>query len=117
VESRGEAFYLNNKGYILLLKKEYDNALSFIDNSIGIDPSNGWAYRNKGIYYYETGNIPEAIRLLRQAEAIDPLIDELYSWLGEAYLRAGEKTVGCDYLAKALAAGQTSMDEVKTRCP
>lgn len=111
-----EPFYMNNKGYILLLQQKYDEALSFIDKSIGLDPYNGWAYRNKGLYYYHTGNVSEAIRLLKQAETIDPLIDQLYYWLGQAYLRDGKKDIGCQYFMKALSSRQMTEEQLSTRC-
>ena len=40
------AYYLNNRGYLHLLENKTEEALADIDASIGIDPYNGFAYRN-----------------------------------------------------------------------
>ena len=59
-----DPFFLNNRGYLHLLNKDLTKAKEDIDLSISLDPYNGWAYRNKGLYYLRTGNTEDAIRLL-----------------------------------------------------
>jgi len=51
-----------------------DKAETDINQSIELDPYNGWAYRNKGIFYFMKGDYPSAQRLLVQAEKMDPLL-------------------------------------------
>lgn len=111
-----DAYFLNNQGYILLLKGQYDEALPFINESISLDPYNGWAYRNKGIYYFYKENYEEAIRLFTRAEAADPLIDKLYYWLAATYLKMGNTEKGCPYYAKAIERNQVAAGELKSTC-
>lgn len=90
-----DPFYLNNKGYILLRQNKYDSAIQYINASIASDPYNGWAYRNKGIFFYLTGRFAEALDMFANARRLDPTVDELYYWTGVALMKSGDTVEGC----------------------
>lgn len=91
-----EPYFLNNRGQIYLEMGELDKGLEDINRSILQDPNNVWAYRNKGIYYLRKGKADEAIRLLEKAVTKKDLVDEVHSYLGQAYQMKGDLTQACD---------------------
>lgn len=93
----GNAWYLNNRGYVYLLKGDLEMALDDINKSIAADAANAWAYRNKGIYYLLTRDYDNAIRLLEQALRMDATVEDIYAWLAETYCRAGRIDKACHY--------------------
>jgi tetratricopeptide (TPR) repeat protein len=95
-----EPYFLNNRGQVYLAMQQYEKTLEDINRSILQDPTNAWAYRNKGIYHLRNGNYTEAIRLLNEALSRDAFIDEVYSYLGEAYLELGEQEQACSQWKK-----------------
>ena len=80
------------------MKNKLPEALRDIDESILEDAENGWAYRNKGIYYMLTGDNERAVKLLQQALAMDSFIDRIHFYLGMAYLRTSQKKEACEQL-------------------
>src|SRR5690606_427942 len=80
-----DPYYLNNRGYIYLLTNNLSRSREDFDLSISLDPYNPWAYRNKGWYYIRTGDHASALRVLSQAEEMDPGIEKLNYYLAEAY--------------------------------
>ena len=78
------------------MKNRLSDALHDIDQSILLDPDNGWAYRNKGIYYLLSGDYPNAVRLLKQALAMDGFIDKIHFYLGTAYLKDNLLKEACE---------------------
>ena len=103
-----EPFYLNNRGYIYLQMDSLDRAIADINESIRIDPYNGWAYRNKGLCMLRGGDHKRAVKLLRQAADLDTSIDKVFFYLGEAYLLNGEQTETC----QAWKEGEKVSDEM-----
>ena len=93
-----------------------ENALSDINLSITLDPYNGWAYRNKGIYYLMTKKYEDALRLLQRAESIDPFIEKIYFYLGDAYYKNGNRKQGCIHYATALERNEIDLDEYEVKC-
>lgn len=91
-----EPYFINNRGQIYLEMGELKMALDDINKSILLDPKNAWAYRNKGIYYLRSGNPDEAIRLLKQALSSTEFVDEVYTYLGQAYLAKGDSGTACE---------------------
>lgn len=112
----GNAYFLNNRGYIHLLAGQPDSALVDINNSIVRDPYNGWAYRNKGLYYLMTGDTDAAIRLLQQAGQLDPSVEKLYYYLGEAFRKKGDIQHACEYFRKAIDNGDMSREKLIGIC-
>ncbi|MFN8806194.1 MAG: tetratricopeptide repeat protein, partial [Bacteroidota bacterium] len=62
---------------------------------------NGWAYRNKGIFYLMKKDFVAAERLLLQAEKLDDFIDKIYFYLGTALLKNGKKNEACAAFKKS----------------
>ena len=96
-----QPYFLNNRGFIFLLTNELESARQDIDLSITKDPSNGWAYRNKGYYYYLNGEYEEALRLYQQASKLDPFIDKVFYFQGEAFLKLNKQKEACESFKKA----------------
>jgi tetratricopeptide (TPR) repeat protein len=111
-----DAFTLNNKGYILLQLERWEEALEVINTSIATDPANGWAYRNKGIYCHQTGKLDDALRLFKQAERIDPQIEDLQLWLGKVQLKLGNNAEGCAYFRQVVQRKQLLPNGVPSSC-
>ncbi len=95
-----EPYFLNNRGYVYLFMDSLETGLEDINKSILANPMNAWAYRNKGIYYLKKGEYNEAIRLFEDALNRNTFLDEIYSYLGEAYHHQGEKERACEYWEK-----------------
>ena len=80
-----QPYFLNNRGYIRL-KLDDPKAVEDINKSIVIDPKNGWAYRNKALWYMKQNQYREAITLLEKAEKMDNFIDRIYYYQGVCYV-------------------------------
>ncbi len=97
-----EPYFLNNRGYVYLYMDSLETALEDINKSILANPMNAWAYRNKGIYYLKKGDYTEAIRLFEDALGRNTFLDEIYSYLGEAYHHQGKHDKACEYWKKGV---------------
>ena len=84
-----DPYFLNNRAYVLLMTGKLPEALSEIDKSIVKDPLNAWAYRNKGIYYYLSGDPVNAVRLLERALEMDSTVREAKHYLKLALEKKG----------------------------
>jgi Flp pilus assembly protein TadD len=51
-----QAYYLNNKGYILLQLGKLDEAKETIEHSLRIESENAFAIRNLGLYFQKKGD-------------------------------------------------------------
>jgi tetratricopeptide (TPR) repeat protein len=80
---------------------ELEKAESDINESIGIDPYNAWAYRNKGILYLIRKDYKSAERLLKQSLDMDEFVDKIYFYLGMAYLNNGNEGLACASFKKS----------------
>lgn len=112
----GNAYFLNNRGYLYLETGQPDKALSDIDKSIGEDPYNAWAYRNKGLYYLKVKDYVSAIRLLEKTISMDEKIEKGYFYLGDAYFQTGDKQKGCFCYQKALEKQELTQEEFRKKC-
>ncbi|MBR9999735.1 MAG: tetratricopeptide repeat protein [Cyclobacteriaceae bacterium] len=102
----GNAYFLNNKGFILLVMDRMQEALPLINRSIEKDPDNKWAYRNKGIYYFKSGQFNEAERLLKRAYDMDPDLEEINYYLGLLYLELDDPGLACKYFKSSADLGE-----------
>lgn len=84
-----DPYFLNNRAYVLLMMNRLPEALTDIDKSIVGDPRNAWAYRNKGIYYYRSGDYANAVRLLQRALEMDSTVREAKRYLELARQQPG----------------------------
>lgn len=103
-----EPYFLNNRGFINLMMDSLDLALRDIDASILLNPKNGWAYRNKGIYFLKTGDYRQAIRLMNRAIEEPDFIDEVYNYLGQAYQKSGDLEKACEVWREGVAKNEAS---------
>lgn len=112
-----EPYFLNNRGQVYLEMGEDEKAVKDINKSILLDPQNAWAYRNKAIYYLRKDQPNEAIKLLESALARNKFIDEVYSYLGEAYFTKQENQKACDFWKKGMELKEKrSIDFYSSRC-
>jgi len=100
-----DPYILNNRGLVRILTGDLASGVADINQSITLDPYNGWAYRNKGVYYLKMKNATDALRLLLQAEKIDPSIKDLNFYLARAYALDGNDKLAREYDQKALETG------------
>jgi tetratricopeptide (TPR) repeat protein len=112
----GDAYYINNRGFIYLMQGKLTEALVDINRSIGIDPFNGWSYRNKGIYYLKNEKYNDAVSMLLQAEKMDPFIEKVNLYLGDAFLKAGDKSKACISYQKSLDRKEIDQKYYKVIC-
>ena len=68
-----------------------------IEKVLENDKENAWAIRNIGIYEFLNNNPKQAIVYLKQADTIDPDVELLNFYLGEASFALGDKTKACQY--------------------
>jgi tetratricopeptide (TPR) repeat protein len=54
--AEGFAYPWNNLGYVYYLEKDYQEALKLINNSIRLDASNSWAFKNRALVYLATND-------------------------------------------------------------
>ncbi len=106
-----QPYFLNNRGYIHLLRGEPDLSRSDIDKSITLDPDNAWAYRNKARWYHANGNYEEAIRLYLQALKKDTFIQKIHVYLGDSYWANGQAEEACKVWKQALALEEAGAGE------
>ncbi|HYC86695.1 MAG TPA: tetratricopeptide repeat protein [Chryseosolibacter sp.] len=113
---RNDAYYLNNRGYIYLMMNDYSKALSDINESILQDPYNGWAYRNKGIYYLKQSKAEDALKMFRQAVGLDPHIENIYYYLGEASWTMGMRVEACGFYRTSIAHKEAFRGNLAEKC-
>ncbi|MBT1712073.1 tetratricopeptide repeat protein [Fulvivirgaceae bacterium PWU5] len=111
-----DAYFINNYGYVLLMKGDLETGRAYIDASIIIDPYNGWAYRNKGIYYLLSGKPEEALRLFQRAEKADPFVEKIHYYLGEAHWLMGDRDAACKQFQLAAVQGELPDQSVRNYC-
>ena len=111
-----QPYYLNNRGYLYLVKGDLERAENDINESITRDPYNGWAYRNKGIFYLMKNNPGSAERLFRQAAKMDADIDEVYLYLGKALRANGKDDEACQAFREAVKHHDGEASELIKHC-
>lgn len=110
-----QPYFLNNRGYIRLLSRDTVKGVEDIDLSISLDAGNAWSYRNKGWYYYMTGQYREALTLLQQASQMDPFTEHVFYMMATVYFSLDNTPEGCMALAKALQAGDVDTLQFEDR--
>lgn len=98
---KDDAYFINNRGYILLKLGRLQEAEEAIVQSMKLDPYNGWVYRNLGLVRYAQQDYKEAVRLLSRAMKMDESIENIYLDLAGAYYKNGQADQACDLFAKA----------------
>ncbi len=72
-----------------------------------------WTHIDKGIEFFNTGDLPAAIGEFAEAATIDPGIPEVHQNLAAAYYRAGSYAQAVEAAQKALALNPNSSQMVK----
>lgn len=94
--------FLNNRGFLKLMKGDLEGGGKDVDRAIVSDPLNAWAYRNKGIYYYMSDKIEDAVRNFEQAAKLEddmPFLD--YYW-GASLIKLDRMDEACGKLRKSV---------------
>ncbi|MEM9338557.1 MAG: tetratricopeptide repeat protein, partial [Bacteroidota bacterium] len=111
-----EPYFLNNRGFIHLQMDSLDLAIQDIDRSILLNPNNGWAYRNKGIFYMKRADYKQAIRLFKRAIDEPDFIDEVFYYLGLAYEQSGDRTQACESWYQGVAQNESASVQMIKAC-
>jgi tetratricopeptide (TPR) repeat protein len=89
--------YENNKGFYLMNTGNLADGKKLIDKALEENKINAWAIRNLGVYEYLNKNYKQAVSLFEQADNLDPTVELLNYYLGEANFAMGNKTKACQY--------------------
>lgn len=100
-----QPYYLNNKAYLLLLVNRPAEALPIVQESLRLDKQNAWAHRTLGIYHLRQQQPALALASFRQAEKLDPSVDDLYYYLGQAERESGNQKRACQAWQRGGAIG------------
>jgi tetratricopeptide (TPR) repeat protein len=85
---------------------QLEDGLADIQESLKRDNKNGWAYRNRGIYYLETGQPALALKDFQTATKLTYNIESIHYYLGLAYERTGDKRKACEEWSLAKKLGE-----------
>ncbi len=98
---------LNNLGYELLLKGDYQESESLLQQAITLNPEHAFAYNNLGHVKILT-NEPETGRVyVKKSMELDPGNAYVYRTMGIYYLKTGDKAMALENFNKALAMDAT----------
>lgn len=89
--------YKNNKGYYLLNTGMLAEGRQLIETALAEDANNAWAIRNMGVYDLLSKNYSKALANFEKAEKLDPGVELINYYLGEASLLSGNKSKTCQY--------------------
>jgi len=111
-----EPYFLNNRGMVYLEMDSLELGLIDINKSILLNPKNGWAYKNKGIYYAKKSNYDRALEMFERAKGANEFVDELYYQLGKTYLEMGEGKKACDTWKEGIEKGEKRCEAMALAC-
>ena len=106
-----QPYFLNNRGYIRMELGD-PKAVEDVNKSIVLDPKNGWAYRNKALWYMQKDQYEQAIILLERASKMDDFIDRLYYYQGICYHHLNLTDKACAAWSKSLERGERESEEM-----
>jgi len=101
-EAPENPYYLNNKGFILILKGDYSNAENLVNQSLKLDSRNAWAFRNKAILFYYKAEWSRALGNLKTAAEIDPNTPLLNYYVALVFYEMNDLQKACSYLKLAI---------------
>lgn len=105
----GEATYLNNRGFFLLKLNRLADGRAAIESALRLNDANAWAWRNRGLHHLLNGDAVLALADLKKAETLDPSVESLYFYLGEAHRLARNQAEACRAYRKAKQLGDPSV--------
>jgi TolA-binding protein len=81
-------FELNlNKGLAAYLRKDYQSAVTFLEQAVAENPNSATANHILGLSLFKLKKYPESIAYLEKAKSLDPNIKGIYLDLGIAYIK------------------------------
>ena len=90
----------NDKGYILMKKRNYSEAIPVFTKSITLNPQFELGYFNLGLAYFKQKQFPEALENFIAASQIDPTDAECFNFIGKIYEIIGNPTKAKEYFDK-----------------
>lgn len=96
------ASFLNSKARICFRKKDYDGALSALDELIGYDKNNAEAYYFKGLILNKKGEFQKALKFVEAALELNPVPAKYYAQAAEAHLGLGFFNEAMLYIKEAI---------------
>ena len=85
-----------------LVKKDYPQAISLADKVLAADADNSGAYLARGIAYYQTGKLNEALQDLSKAAALAPRSAEALTYRGLVKNKQGQPQAAIDDFTEAI---------------
>ena len=85
-----------------LVKKDYPQAISLADSVLAVDADNSGAYLARGIAYYQTGKLNEALQDLSKAAALAPRNAEALVYRGLVKNKQGQPQAAIDDFSNAI---------------
>lgn len=89
-DARVFSHYFNNSGLLALARNEPENAKTLIDKALTIDPTNGSAWQNRGLYHFRHGSqaegedaLLEAAKKSKHSASACYLLSQYYQEIGE----------------------------------
>jgi tetratricopeptide (TPR) repeat protein len=80
-------YALNNRADAKRRLKKYEEALKDVNESIGLDSLNSWAYMNRGLIYADMGNLDTAMDNLNRSVEINSQLANPYFHRGNLHLQ------------------------------
>lgn len=108
-----DAHSLNLLGYLLIERdQKIDEAISYIQKAIEIQPYNGAFLDSLGWGYYKKGDLEKAYKYLRYANFLQPYSGTILSHLGEVSLKMGNYEEALLRFRQALYFQEPGMEDV-----
>lgn len=112
-KDKEDAHSLNLLGYLLVEKNQkVDEAISYIQKAIELQPYNGAFLDSLGWGYYKKGDFEKAYKYLRQANYLQPYSGTILSHLGEVCLKMGNYEEALLRFRQALYFQEPDMEDV-----
>ena len=100
-------YMLNNLGYELVLKGEYEKGEELLERAIILNPQFAAPYCALGYLKLQTGSLDDGRLLVEKSIALDPNYAYAYKHLGQYYLRVFNKEEALKNFNKAIALDTT----------
>ncbi len=104
IGSKPRALALTNLGYLYERRRQYQDAETFLEQAVAIDPSNAQAWSILGAARRQLGKAADAAEAFRRAYELAPEDGQVMSNLALAYVDAGDWAPAVQLLEKATAA-------------
>jgi len=101
-KSPNKANPYDNLGYVLLEKKDFDQAISYLKTAIRINPDYAEAHYNLGVAYQATGQTQKAIDNYLKTIQEEPYFAQAYCNLGHLFYEKKNYQEATRYLQQAL---------------